>query len=162
FEVVWKHIEGQLGPLEESMLLRIQILRVEARHLRARAALASAAVQNREERLRIADNLARKIQKEPLQWAEPLAALIRAAIAAAGRDKPTAVTLLSGALEGFSTANMALYEAASRRRLGEAVGGERGRQLIAAADNWMARQRIQNPARMTQMLAPGFENLVAY
>ncbi|HLE61639.1 MAG TPA: AAA family ATPase, partial [Pyrinomonadaceae bacterium] len=161
FEVVWKHIEGQLGPLEESMLLRIQILRVEARHLRARAALASAAVQNREARLQIADKLARKIQKEPLQWAEPLAALIRAAIAAARGDKPTAVTFLLRALEGFSTANMALYEAASRRRLGEAVGGERGRQLIAEANNWMARQRIQNPARMTQMLAPGFENLVA-
>jgi serine/threonine protein kinase/tetratricopeptide (TPR) repeat protein len=161
FEVVWKHIEGQLGPLEESMLLRIQILRVEARHLRARAALASATGRERQQRLQIADNLARKIQKEPLQWAEPLAALIRAGAASVRKDKSTALTFLSRALEGFSLAHMALYEAASRRRLGEAVGGERGRQLIIEADDWMTRQRIQNPARMTQMLAPGFDSTAA-
>jgi serine/threonine protein kinase len=157
YEVVWKHIEGQLRSLEESMLLRIQILRVEARHLRARAALASAAWSEREGRLRTAESLARKIQKEPLQWADALAALIRAGIASSRRDKSKAMTLLSQALEGFELADMGLYAAASRRRLGETIGGERGQQLIADADEWMTRQRIQNPTRMTQMLAPGFE-----
>ena len=42
-EVAWKHIQGQWKALEQSMLLRIQVLRIEAMHLRARAALASAA-----------------------------------------------------------------------------------------------------------------------
>src|SRR5206468_12019143 len=40
-EVAYKQIEGQLKFLEESMLLRIQTVRVELRHLRARTAIAS-------------------------------------------------------------------------------------------------------------------------
>jgi hypothetical protein len=53
---------------------------------------------------------------------------------------------------------MGLYAAVSRRRLGQVLGGERGRELIAAADEWMLRQRIKKPALMTRMLAPGWED----
>jgi len=68
------------------------------------------------------------------------------------------MTYLSQAVEGFELADMALYGAASRRRLGEAIAEERGVQLITEADSWMAAQRIKNPERMMQMLAPGFHN----
>src|SRR5207249_4874006 len=61
YEVAWKHIEGQIKPLEKSMLLRIQGLRIEARFLRARLALASAAGQQRAQRLRIAKDMADSI-----------------------------------------------------------------------------------------------------
>ena len=47
YEVAWKHIEGQLKPLEKSMLLRIQGLRIDAMQLRGRLALASAVGENR-------------------------------------------------------------------------------------------------------------------
>jgi hypothetical protein len=50
---------------------------------------------------------------------------------------------------------MALYAAVSRRRLGELMGGPGGSDLVAAADEWMGGQGIVNPARMTQVLAPG-------
>ena len=40
-EVAWKHIQGQWKDLEQSMLMRIQVLRIEAMHLLAHAALAS-------------------------------------------------------------------------------------------------------------------------
>jgi hypothetical protein len=36
------------------------------------------------------------------------------------------------------------------------VGGDRGRELIEAADTWMIGQGIRNPARMTRVYAPGF------
>ncbi len=157
FEVVWKHLEGHLQPLEQSMLLRIQILRIEARHLRARAALASASGRDREARLKIAANLARKIQKEELQWADPLASLIWAGLAVARRNDSGAKAFLSQALEGFLVADMELYAAATRRRLGLLIGEARGRQLVAQADEWMSQQQILNPERMTQMLIPGFE-----
>ncbi len=40
-EVVWRHLQGQWQALEDSLLLRIQVLRIEAMHLQARAALAT-------------------------------------------------------------------------------------------------------------------------
>src|SRR5207302_2050389 len=63
-EVAWKHIEAQRRPLEKSMLLRIQGLRIDAMQLRARLALASALGDAREGRLRLAEKLAAKIERE--------------------------------------------------------------------------------------------------
>ena len=50
-----------------------------------------------------------------------------------------------------------LYAAAAHRRLGEILGDDRGRQLMADSDDWMTKQRIKNPERMTRMLLPGFK-----
>jgi hypothetical protein len=36
------------------------------------------------------------------------------------------------------------------------LGGDRGRELIAEADEWMHNQEIKNAALMTRMLAPGW------
>jgi hypothetical protein len=56
----------------------------------------------------------------------------------------------------FESAEMRLYAAAARRRLGEKLGGERGQQLITDADAWMTEQKIKNPEALVRMLAPGF------
>jgi serine/threonine protein kinase/tetratricopeptide (TPR) repeat protein len=157
-EVAWKHIQGQWKALEQSMLLRIQVLRIEAMHLQARAALATAAVSNdKKHRLRVTENMARRIAAEKIAWALPFASLVRAGIAHQQGESSKAINLLSEAVEHFDLADIDLYAAATRRRLGEIVGNERGRQLIAEADTWMSKQEIQNPAAMTRMLAPGFD-----
>jgi hypothetical protein len=44
--------------------------------------------------------------------------------------------------------------AAVRRRRGEMIGGDGGRDLVAAADAWMTAQAIRNPARMAGTLVP--------
>ncbi|MBA3572441.1 MAG: hypothetical protein H0W34_10815, partial [Pyrinomonadaceae bacterium] len=157
-EVAWKHIQGQWKALEQSMLLRIQVLRIEAMHLQARAALATAASGNdNKRRLRVADNMAQRIAREKIAWALPFASLVRAGIAHQEGESSKAVNLLSEAVENFERADIDLYAAATRRRLGEILGSERGRQLIAEADSWMRKQEIKNPAAMTGMLAPGFD-----
>jgi hypothetical protein len=69
-----------------------------------------------------------------------------------------ALGLLEKAAKDFDGAHMRLYATVSRRRLGEMLGGDRGRQLVAQTEEWMAKQQIKNPAGMTNLLAPGFSN----
>lgn len=126
-------------------------------HLQARAALASAAGKEKRHHLRVAENMAHRIAKEKIAWALPFASLVRAGIAHQEGESSKAVNLLSEAVENFDLADIDLYAAAARRRLGETVGSERGRQLVAEADNWMRKQEVKNPVAMTRMLAPGFD-----
>jgi serine/threonine protein kinase/tetratricopeptide (TPR) repeat protein len=154
-EVAWKHVEGQWPELESSMLLRFQVLRIEADHLRARAALASAAVGSAPDRLLMAEKLARKIEREEMLWARPFVALIRGAIAHQRSQAEVAAALLAEAVKGFEAADMRLYAAAARRRLGE-IKAENGIALVAEADAWMGNQGIVKPELMTRMLAPGY------
>ena len=156
FEVAWKHIEGQVKPLEKSMLLRIQGLRIEAMHLRARLALASAAGDQRERRLRLADSLANKIAAEHMPWANPLALLIHAGLAKRHGHDSQAASLVSQAIEGFEACDMKLYAATARRRLGEIIGGDSGAELVKQADDWMNKQEIKKPAAVANLMAPGF------
>lgn len=156
-EVVWKHLQGQWQALEDSMLLRIQVLRIEAMHLQARAALAtSEGGKERSRRLKVAEEMAKRIANENAAWATPFASLVRAGIAHRYGDKERAAKLLSEAAINFKSQDMELYAAASRRRLGEMVGGDHGYQLMTETTAWMASQRIKNPDAMTRMLTPGF------
>src|SRR5882724_4459764 len=155
-EVAWRHVDTQIKALERSMLLRIQGLRIEAMYLRARLALASAAGPNRERRLRLAEELAKSIANEQMIWSNPLAMLIHSGLARRRGDDARAVALVSQAIDGFEAADMALYAATARRRLGEIVGGDRGAELISHADDWMSKQQIKNPAAVANLMAPGF------
>jgi serine/threonine protein kinase len=155
-EVAWKHIEGQVKSLEKSMLLRIQGLRIDATQLRARLALANANGNRREQRLRLAEKLAHNIASENMAYANPLALLIQAAIARQRGGEAHCETLLEKAVKEFEAVDMRLYAVVTRRRLGELVGGDRGRELVRRADDWMARQQIKNPAKFTNLMAPGF------
>lgn len=156
YEVAWKHIESQMKPLERSMLLRIQGLRIDALQLRARLALASAIGSDREPRLRLAEKLAGKIERENMAYSNPLATLVRAGVAKQRGDEQRAIALTEKALEEFEATNMRLYAVAARRRLGELLGGERGRELVAQTDQWMVKQEIKNPEKIMNLLAPGF------
>lgn len=156
-EVAWRHIQGQWKALEDSMLMRIQVLRIEALHLRARAALASAAHSKDKARLKSAEKLADGIARERVSWGAPFAHLVRAGVAHQRGDHSKAVSLLSQAMESFDLADIDLYEAIARRRLGELLDDERGHRHIAEADGWMRKRQIQNPEAMTRMMAPGFD-----
>jgi len=89
-------------------------------------------------------------------WAQPLLALIRAGVAQQRVQTSVTSELLKKAIQGFEVADMGLYSAAARRRLGETTGGVAGSTLVADADAWMRNQGIEKPELMTRMLAPGF------
>jgi serine/threonine protein kinase/tetratricopeptide (TPR) repeat protein len=155
-EVAWKHVAGQWPDMEDSLLLRIPAVRVEACMLRARTALATSGGGRDAGKLRLAEKLARTISKVEMSWSAPFATLIRATVAHQRGDASQANALLSEAIQTFERAEMGLYAAAARRRLGEKLRDERGSQLVARADAWMKSQNIKNPEAMTRMLAPGF------
>ncbi len=158
YEVAWKHIEGQLKPLEKSLLLRIQGLRIDSAQLRARLALASALGDQRERRLRIAEKLVTKITRENMPYSNPIAMLIHAGVANQRGDQSGAIKLTEQALKDFEAIKMRLYEVVAGRRLGEMIGGERGRELIAKTDRWMMKQQVKNPQKILNLLAPGWRN----
>jgi hypothetical protein len=160
----WRLLEERWPVITRSLIQRVQYVRVEALHLRGRAALAAAACGSAsgghsryrpDSYLKIVDGCARRIEQEKMPWAEPLARLLRGGAAYLRCDRDAAVARLVEAEAGFTSAEMALYAAAARLRRGQLLG-DAGRDLVATADEWMAGQRICNPAAMTRMCAPGF------
>ena len=155
-EVARKHVEGQWLALENSQLFRTPGVALEAMQLRARATLATCAASCDDSKLRLVEKMARQMEKVKMSWSRPYATLLRAAVAQQRTDDEKATRLLSEAVQIFERAEMRLYAAAARRRLGEKLGGERGQQLILEADAWMTTQKIKNPEALVRMLAPGF------
>jgi serine/threonine protein kinase/tetratricopeptide (TPR) repeat protein len=161
-EVAWKHVRGQYRELRESLLLRTQVLRVDSLYLQARTALAAAmhasSPSRRHSFLNTAERMAGRLAKERMPYADPLVSLIRAPIAVHTGNHDAAIILLSAAIDGFENTDMHLRAMAARRRLGQTLGGDRGRELIESADAWMLEQEIKKPEVMTRMLAPGWRD----
>lgn len=156
----WAHISEQWRPLRRSLLMRVQYVKILSLDHRGRAALAAAAdhdcqFSERSRLLKIAERHANAIQREKMPWGSGLALLLRAGLAVARSNAGEAIPLFSAAEQRLKSADMMLFAAAAKRRRGELTRGDEGRDLIAAADADMHAQQIRNPARMTDMLAPG-------
>jgi serine/threonine protein kinase/tetratricopeptide (TPR) repeat protein len=145
--------------LSRSLILRIQLARLECAYLHARCVLGCAAAGGARVRefVSAAERDAKQIEREEMPWSDPLAKLIRAGVASLRGEGEAAAAWLARAIPELEAADMALYAAAVRRRLGEMIGGEQGTALAAQADTWMTGQKIVNPDRMTRMLIPVYD-----
>ena len=156
-KVAWKHVEGQWPALEDSLLLRTPAVRVEAMQLRARTALATSGEGSSEGRdigkLRLAEKMARKMEKVNMSWSKPFAKLVRAAVAQQRGQAAQATALLSEAEQIFERADMHLYAAATRRAAGK-TWRRTGPTTNCRSYAWMMEQKIKVPEAMTRMLAP--------
>ncbi len=156
-QAAWERITQCWPTIVGSLLLRVQFFRITQRHLRARSALAAARSSvDARPFLRAAARDARSLEREDMPYAAALASLLRAGIAAAQGETALAVVRLADAERAFDQLDMHLHAAAARRRRGELIGGGEGSSPVAQTDSWMKHQHIQNPSRMTVMLAPGF------
>jgi hypothetical protein len=81
--------------------------------------------------------------------------LIRGVVAMHRKDRATAAALLRLAADGFDRADMALYAAATRRRLGDLQGGEAGDRHVREATRFMREQTVVDPDRLSAVLTPG-------
>ena len=73
-------------------------------------------------------------------------------------DAALSLRCLYDAVDRFEHADMNLYAAVARVRIGELQRDADGRERQGAALAWMAAQNIKNPAGFTRMLAPGFSD----
>ncbi len=154
FAAAWERWQRSWADVLGSHFLYVQVLRVFVHELRARTALAVAARSAAPRPLlRAAEAGARRIERERLPWALPLAQRLRAGLAALRGDRAAAADLLERAAAGFEVAEMRLFAAATRRRLADFRGPD-GAGLVVAADAWMAGQGVRNPARLAAALTP--------
>jgi hypothetical protein len=97
---------------------------------------------------------ATRLEEEPATWAQALGTLLRATVHSRAGEFDLARDVLERAVRELDAADLALYAACARRRLGSLVGGDVGAALIEEADRWFVEQHVRNPERMTAMLAP--------
>jgi len=157
----WDRMTRQWPNLQRSLLMRVQLIRIGMRHLRARCALAKAVALGigsgeAQALLDAALRDARRVERESMPWGNALAQLIHAAVAAGRGDRAGAAATLESAVAHLESCDMRNLAAVSRRRRGELIGGDLGRALVDQGNSWMTAQKIQNLDRYTAMLAPGF------
>jgi hypothetical protein len=150
-----RYVAGRWPAIERSFILRNVLIAAWMYDARARAAVAAAAELGQASLVAAAARDAKRIEQIGTAWSS-LAGPIRAAVAFVRGDVAGAERLLADAAGAFDAAHMALHAAAARRTLGQLIGGTEGQQLIDAADDWMGRQDIRSPARITESLVPGF------
>jgi hypothetical protein len=149
--------------LEDSMLLEVQQIRIEAEHLHARARLAALAAVDPTERARHfakIERIRRRIVRTAAPWALPISDLLSAGIAQAKGNIEKAARMYENARLGFLAQDMMLYAKVAERRKGELVGGEEGAAMVRASDRWMAQANIRRPPRFADMLAPVTSSIV--
>jgi serine/threonine protein kinase len=148
----WREIEANARNVRDSFLLRVQSLRISWLDLSARSALA-AVRSGRTELLRVARRLAARLDREDVQWARGLAALVRASLLIHGRQTAQAATLLARAEGDFIEADMKLHAASALWARHHLIGDSTG--TGSTLDRVLADEGVRCPWRMASTLAPG-------
>jgi eukaryotic-like serine/threonine-protein kinase len=143
--------------LRRSLVLRVQLSRCVALHLRASASLGVAVgLHDRARRRSIlaeAEADARRLMRERAPWAVALGRLIAGTVAAAEERSDRAMSEWSAALQLFEQERMACFAAVARCRLATVSGVDDSRALRREADAFFGEQRIIRPSRMVALLA---------
>jgi hypothetical protein len=143
-----RRIEAAWHQLTRSDFWHLQLMRIETKYLRARCLIAAAAVdkQGGGARLAAAERLAAEMKREGVAWADPLASIVRAGVAAARGEKDRSRELAGRARIGFDAAEMKMHAAAAAYVLGG----------IADASARLRACGVTNPAATAKFLAPGW------
>ncbi len=146
----WARINTYWSLIEDSHFTRVQVIRIEALFLRARAALAASGLGD-PKLLDVAAEDAERIAKERIAWARPMAAMLRARICATRKKRSEAIRLLKEAVSDFRKSDMELYAVVTERRRAQVL---ENRALVERCDEAMRRLGVRNPKRMARLLAP--------
>jgi len=152
----WTLMDGVWRELTKSHFLRVEFEAIGALEVRASAAIAAAAAHHGAKSfVREATRAASALARKHASWAVALSMLKRACIANLRGERTATVELLNRAESEFRVCEMAHYTAVCQYRRGKLIAGSEGDGLVAAAEAWAKSQRVVNPSRMFDMLAPG-------
>ena len=152
----WRRFDERWPQMKASFLLRVPLIKVEALHLGGRSALAAAMGSRDVALIARAEGEAVELEKSKLQWAAPFAASIRAGVASMRGANDAAADALARAVRGFEKMEMHLYAKAAMHRHGTLLGGDEGRAIVRAAEEWMRGEGVKNVERLVSVLMPGF------
>jgi hypothetical protein len=146
-----------LPPLGRSLLLRVQVLRLALGNVTAamNIGLASRDPARRAGALGAAARAVRSLRRERNPLGEGIAALHAAALAdIRGESAGTVAAQLRDAARLLASLGIWTLEVVARRYLGIVIGGDEGRAMTAAAEEWMRDQGIVDPVKFARMWLP--------
>jgi hypothetical protein len=97
--------------------------------------------------------MAELLAEELFPGSRGLAALVQAAVARQRGDPEASVQLLDRAAGEFKATRLVLFEQVARRRAAELSGDA---EAVETIDRGLSERGVQNPRRLSAMLAPGF------
>jgi serine/threonine protein kinase len=131
--------------LRRSMLLRVQDIRAETNFTIGRCALAAGDGDH-------ADRVAKALRKDDVCYSIVWSQLVAAGAHLVRGNDDAARRKLRDAIQAAEDSDMAMCAAAARRQYGTLLGGEEGNRYISEADEFMTKEGIVSPGRMTQLL----------
>ena len=151
-------VSSKWQPIRRSLLTRVQLVRLFARSLRARTAVAAAEAEpaSRPELLAFAERETRAIEREKMPWTAAASSLVHAAAARLRGEPERAVAILERATKEAGATNVALVGAGARYALGTCKGGDEGASLMRDALTALRTEGAKEPERLIAMIAPGF------
>ncbi|MGH7438823.1 MAG: serine/threonine-protein kinase PknK [Polyangiaceae bacterium] len=153
----YERVARDAAALKRSFLLQGQFTRSFTADVRGRCAvaLAEAAPAQRAARLAEARRLARQLERERMPYAALLAAILRAGVASLAGERERAAKSLQLAVDLAGQTDMALHAMAARYQLGALIAGDKGGELLHAADEEMKANGVVAPKRFADVLVPG-------
>jgi serine/threonine protein kinase len=154
----YERVKGLRRALRKNIYLFVQYVRVLTAFAQARAAIASLdhlPPRARGRRLAEVHKLQRRLERERTPWTAGLAAIVRAGWLCESGDRAGAEAALRSAIERAEAAEMPIFAASARHRLGLLRGGDEGAALVNEAEDAMEGRGVQAPARFAAMLVPG-------
>ena len=155
-ESVWRRVCREWPGLASSLWLRVEVVRIQATVMRARAAIAALAsgVDVRAAR-DVAKKCLRQLSGEVAPWARPNATQLRAALSLLDGDLNSALRHLVKAIDEFRSVDMELCARSLEHRRGELLGGDEGAAIVVRAEVEIGRRGCKRPSAIVDMLAPG-------
>jgi len=144
--------DGEAAQLRSSLLMRMCMIGVQTRYSLGRALVLAGEPSH----LSRAAKLARVLGARDTGWAQAFAKTLHAGIAARRGERERALGLLAEVAGEFRKIDMRMHAYACDHVRGRALGGESGRQLVAAAEQWMRAHDVGDASALASSFAPGF------
>jgi serine/threonine protein kinase len=144
-------------PLERSLLLSLQLLRIFTAYSVGRAAIASlnTAGELWSDRIAEANERAAALRGEQMPWADTYAAILTACAKNAEGRRDATLLALREAIACAEATDMMLHSAAARHQLGLLLGGVEGAHELRRAEEAMRAQGVRVPSKFAKLFVPG-------